>query len=345
MSKVAVITGTNSNLGLNIAYRLLEKIPFSEDITIVVTSRTLPRVRECIELINKFHSQLERSGSLSFDYILVDFTDMVSILDAYNTLSKKYARLDYFFVNAAQGAYSGIDWFGAVKEILVSPMKAVTNPKYKIQKVGVKSDDGMGLVFQANVFGPYYFIHKLKPLMKKGNCKVIWVSSLTAKSEYLNTNDLQLLESDMSYEASKRLVDILHYATYEELAKDGIHQYLTHPGIFTSRSFYQYLNVFTYFSMLALFYIARFCGSCWHNISGYKAANAIVHCATSDVSALDNTIKFGSATTKTGKEYVDFDKSFQCPDSEKDAVKLYFEDLRNEWDLKLKDQIKDTRKP
>ncbi|KAL6931422.1 probable 3-keto-steroid reductase [Hanseniaspora guilliermondii] len=344
MSKVAVITGTNSNLGLNIAYRLLEKIPFSEDITIVVTSRTLPRVRECIELINQFHSQLERSGSLSFDYILVDFTDMVSVLDAYNTLSKKFTRIDYFFVNAAQGAYSGIDWLGAVKEIISNPMKAVTNPNYKMQKVGVKSRDGMGLVFQANVFGPYYLIQKLKPLMIKGNCRVIWVSSLTAKSEYLKLNDLQLLENDMSYEASKREVDVIHFLTCAQLKREGIHQYLTHPGIFTSRSFYQYLNIFTYLSMLALFYIARFFGSPWHNISGYKAANAIVHCATSDVSCLDMGTKYGSATTKTGKEYIDYDKSISCKPPVKNALGAYLELLKADWDLKLKDQIKDTRK-
>ena len=94
MSKVAVITGANSNLGLNIAYRLLEKIPFSEDLTIVVTSRTLPSVTECIELINKHHSQLERSGSLSFDYLLVAFPALVRLLDAFYSLLKKFHTTD-----------------------------------------------------------------------------------------------------------------------------------------------------------------------------------------------------------------------------------------------------------
>ncbi|KAL6945797.1 3-keto-steroid reductase [Hanseniaspora uvarum] len=344
MSKVAVITGTNSNLGLNIAYRLLEKIPFSEDITIVVTSRTLPRVRECIELINKHHSQLERCGVLSFDYVLVDFTDMVSVLDAYHTISKKFNRIDYFFVNAAQGVYAGIDWIGATKEILANPVDAVTNPHYKIQKVGIKSNDGMGLVFQVNVFAPYYLIHKLKPLLQKGNCKLIWVSSLMSDPKYLDFEDLQLLNSDASYEGSKRLVDILHYATYKDLEKEGIDQYLTHPGIFTSNSFFKFLNLFTYFGMLSIFYVARFLGSPWHNISGYKAANALAYCATTNTSMLDKEIKYGSATTRTGKEYLISDKTTQHEDEEVKLVKLFFENLRDEWDIKMKDQIKDTRK-
>lgn len=343
MSKVAVITGTNSNLGLNIAYRLLEKIPFSEDLVIVVTSRTLPRVRECIELINKYHSQLERVGLLTFDYILVDFTDMVSVLDAYHTLNKKFNRIDYFFVNAAQGVYAGIDWIGATKEILASPVEAVTNPHYKIQKVGIESSDGMGLVFQANVFGPYYLLHKLQPLLIKGNCKVVWVSSIMSTPEYLKLDDLQLLESDASYEGSKRLVDLLHYATYKDLKKQGINQYVAHPGIFTSNSFFKFLNVFTFLGMLSIFYVARFLGSPWHNISGYKAANAIVNCATSDESLLDPEIKYGSATTRIGKEYLVYDKSIEHSEKEMKLIRDYFENLRDEWDLKLKDQIKDTR--
>lgn len=345
MSKVAVITGTNSNLGINIAYRLLEKIPFSEDITIVVTSRTLPRVRECIELINKYHSQLERVGALHFDYILVDFTDMVSVLDAYKSLTKKFNRIDYFFVNAAQGVYDGIDWIGATKEILSSPVEAVTNPQYKIQKVGVKSSDDMGMVFQANVFGPYYLLQKLKPLLIKGKCRLVWVSSIMSSPKYLKMDDLELLKNGSSYEGSKRLVDLLHYATYKDLEYEGIHQYLTQPGIFTSNSFFKFLNIFTYLGMLFIFYVARFLGSPWHNISGYKAANAVVNCATSDLSLLDPEIKYGSATTRIGKEYLVSDKNVEHSEKEMKLVLDYVTELKNEWDLKLKDQIKNTRQP
>ena len=61
MSKVAIITGTNSNLGLNIAYRLIEKIPEDETLTIVVTSRTLARVREVIELLKKKSAAIKQA--------------------------------------------------------------------------------------------------------------------------------------------------------------------------------------------------------------------------------------------------------------------------------------------
>ncbi|OBA25174.1 hypothetical protein HANVADRAFT_27475, partial [Hanseniaspora valbyensis NRRL Y-1626] len=125
--------------------------------------------------------------------------------------------------------------------------------------------------------------------------------------------------------------------------KQGINQYVAHPRYFTSNHSYKFLNVFTFLGMLSIFYVARFLGSPWHNISGYKAANAIVNCATSDESLLDPEIKYGSATTRIGKEYLVYDKSIEHSEKEMKLIRDYFENLRNEWDLKLKDQIKDTR--
>ena len=75
-------------------------------------------------------------NKVEFDYLLVDFTDMVSILSAYYELNKRYNY--YLFINAAQGVYGGIDWTGAVLEVLQSPIEAVTNPTYKLQKLGRK---------------------------------------------------------------------------------------------------------------------------------------------------------------------------------------------------------------
>ena len=48
-------------------------------------------------------------NKVEFDYLLVDFTDMVSILSAYYELNKRYKHIDYLFINAAQGVYGGID--------------------------------------------------------------------------------------------------------------------------------------------------------------------------------------------------------------------------------------------
>ncbi|ODV98629.1 hypothetical protein PACTADRAFT_184753 [Pachysolen tannophilus NRRL Y-2460] len=340
---VVLITGTNSNLGVNLAYRFLETAPREVRITLIVTSRTLPRANEVIKEINDFNrTKLCRPGLLDFDYLLVDFTNMVSILAAYYELIQRYDKIDYLYVNAAQGVYDGIDWVGAAKEIATNPIEGVTQPHYKIQRVGVKSKDGLGLVFQANVFGPYYFIHKITKLLQDGGT-IVWISSIMSSPSYLSFNDLQLIRSTESYEGSKRLVDLLHLATYKKLLKQkGIRQYVVQPGIFISYSFGKVLNLISYWGMILLFYVARWLGSPWHNISGYNAANsAITVSLLLDEKNFEQDVKYGSACDRSGKCYMVREQidSTGCED-----VLAYMEKLRNEWDELLKDQISDTRK-
>ncbi|UCS23845.1 uncharacterized protein HLK63_M11451 [Nakaseomyces glabratus] len=341
--KVAVITGANSNLGLNISYRLIERQSADVRLTLVVTSRTLPRVREVVELIKKFVATQEDPCSVDFDYLLVDFTNMVSVLNAYYDLNQKYESINYFFVNAAQGVYDGIDWIGAVKQVLSDPLEAVTNPTYRKQLVGVKSKDEMGLVFQANVFGPYYLIQKILPQLSKGKATVVWISSIMADPKHLSLQDIEMIKSDVTYEGSKRVVDLLHLATYKKMKSQGIHQYVVQPGIFTSYSFAKYLNFFTTFGMLFLFYLARLLGSKWHNIDGYKAANAPVYVATLINPHFEHQeVKYGSASSRDGMEYIettDIDKTGSSD------VLAYIEKKKLEWDDKLKDQITNSRIP
>lgn len=341
--KVAVITGANSNLGLNISYRLIERQSADVRLTLVVTSRTLPRVREVVELIKKFVATQEDPCSVDFDYLLVDFTNMVSVLNAYYDLNQKYESINYFFVNAAQGVYDGIDWIGAVKQVLSDPLEAVTNPTYRKQLVGVKSKDEMGLVFQANVFGPYYLIQKILPQLSKGKATVVWISSIMADPKHLSLQDIEMIKSDVTYEGSKRVVDLLHLATYKQMKSQGIHQYVVQPGIFTSYSFAKYLNFFTTFGMLFLFYLARLLGSKWHNIDGYKAANAPVYVATLINPHFEHQeVKYGSASSRDGMEYIettDIDKTGSSD------VLAYIEKKKLEWDDKLKDQITNSRIP
>lgn len=344
--KTALITGTSGNLGINIAKRLITQLPKDSRLTIIVTSRTLANANESIKTLKEYNdNEVKREGILDFDYCLIDFTNMVSVLNSVYELNKNHDFIDYLFINAAQGVYDGINWLGAAYECCTNPIKGVTYPTYKIQKVGVKSKDGLGLVFQANVFGPYYFICKLVEYgLFKGSKdpRIVWISSVMSKPCYLSMNDIQLLKSNESYEGSKRLVDLIHLATCETLLeKNGIKQYLTHPGIFTSFSFFKFLNPFTYYGMLMLFYLARFLGSPWHNISGWTAANAPVYVAIDADPDHDNIcLKYGSATSWNGKEYL---KTSDIDPTGKDDILNYFQSLKKEWDEKFKDQIISTR--
>lgn len=338
--KVALITGTTSNLGINIAFRLLDQLPNGTNITLIVTSRTLPRVKEVIADIQKYYRDKHpnRSGELEFDYLLVDFTNMVSVLSAFHAVEQKFTKIDYVFINAAHGVYSGIDWMQATKAVFTNILDAVTFPTYKLQKVGVKSVDDIGVVFQGNVFGPYYFLHRIRHLLE-GGARVVWISSVMASPKYLSFDDLQLLKSPEPYEGSKRFIDLLHCGTFRYLSqKYNIKSYVVHPGIFTSFSFFEFLNVFTYYGMMILFYIARLLGSQIHNISGYTAANAPVTVALNDC---DQSVKWVSACNRWGREFTTHD---EIESTGAEDVVAFIDKLVGEWDEKLRSQITETRK-
>lgn len=66
-------------------------------------------------------------------------------------------------LNAGLGAFSGIDWFRAVYEVLTDLKAAVTSPGFKIQTAGKISGDGLGWVWQCNVFGHYVLVRICSP--------------------------------------------------------------------------------------------------------------------------------------------------------------------------------------
>ncbi|ODQ66612.1 NAD(P)-binding protein [Nadsonia fulvescens var. elongata DSM 6958] len=339
LGKVAIITGANSNLGICIGKRLMDSISPDTRLTIIVSSRTLPRAKEALKTLKEYalKRHLQRPALIEFDYILFDFNNMVSVTGASHELNKRYRHIDYFFANSAFGLFDGIDWVMAAKECSTNLMQAVTDPSYKKQIIGGTTRDGMGSVFQANVFGPWFMLNEIIPLMKNGG-KFIWISSLLSDPTRVDFTDIELVKNSKSYEGSKRLIDLLHEATYQRLLNQhGIQSYLVHPGIFRSSSFAQFLNIFTYYGMIMMFYIARFLGSPWHVIDAYVAANAVIWAATKATpETVDQSYKYGSACDWSGKEYV---KTEAFDSSKKEIVEEYVEKKRFEWKQKLKNQI------
>lgn len=283
----------------------MEGTESSTPLRFIISSRKESRLIEVRELILRYASKIRYKGKISIDFSILDLSNKESVIRAKSVLEATASEINYVFVNSAYGVCGGINWWKAVLELIMNPVKAVTDPGYKLQEVGLKSKDGMGLIFQVNVFAPHFLIMLLLPQLKAGKAKIIWISSLRSDQKYLSLQDLELLKTEEPYEGSKREIDLLHLATFKELKEMGITQYVTQPGIFTSQAFSQFLNPFTYYGMLLMLYFARLMGSTWHTIEGYTAACAPVYVAlTSDKDCLQQDIKYGSATYRNGDEYV-----------------------------------------
>ncbi|KAK9241452.1 hypothetical protein V1525DRAFT_334742 [Lipomyces kononenkoae] len=302
--RVAVITGANGGLGYAIACRLLDSIPSSVPLTIVITARHL---RKAVETISRLRAYAKGRDLLTFDYVLLDLTSVSSINEVSNQLLSRYTHIDYLFCNAGGGDFTGIDWPGAFVEILSGPLNALTHPHFKVERCGRISRDSLGWVFQMNVFANYFLMKQISTLLSGGG-RVILISSIESRIAHeFNPEDIQLTHSDQPYVDSKKSLELLHTAIAKRWADElGVLIYITHPGICHTSIMAEYLNFLTTFGMLCLFYIARWIGSPWHVVSPYNGALAPVWAAVNAVPEADPVegVTYASASDRLGRCYV-----------------------------------------
>ncbi|KAK9486286.1 hypothetical protein V1527DRAFT_464370 [Lipomyces starkeyi] len=301
--KVAVITGANGGLGYSIACRLLDTIPPSVPLTIVITARYL---RKAVETIKRLRAYAPERDLISFDYVLLDLASVSSIDEVASQLLSRYTHIDYFFCNAGGGDFTGIDWAAAFVEVLSSPKDSVTHPHFKRERPGRISRDSLGWVFQINVFANYFLLKRISALLSGG--RVILITSIeTEIAHKFDPEDIQLIHSDQPYVDSKKNLELMHSAVAKRWAEEfGVLIYITHPGICKTSIFAAYLNWISTFGMLCLFYIARWLGSPWHVVSPYNGALAPVWAAVDAVPEADpvDGVVYASACDRWGRCYV-----------------------------------------
>ena len=105
------------------------------------------------------------------------------------------------------------------------------------QKANAKSADGLCETFHTNVFGHYMMVRQLDMLLSVANNetglpgRVIWLSSLTANSEFLDPSDMQAFHNNSKYESSKRLMDVLSMELSRAWVGRDIYSVVTDPGV------------------------------------------------------------------------------------------------------------------
>lgn len=294
---------------------------------------------------------------------LMDLCNLLSVKKAATDLKEKLpnGRLDVLIANAGIGGWTGIDWGKLIWQFLTSPLTVASKPAYQIGDVGAvtkrqipvkkgerkedadlrgngntEEEEALGEVFTANVFGHYMLIHWLTFCMKKtrnengrgqDSARIIWVSSAQALSEALDPSkgDLQGIKSQIAYESSKRLTDLLvltsqdeqtssfttdFYSTERDKSESANapnpKMYLTHPGYCVTTIFA--IPLIMVWGQIIMFHIARLFGSVWHTIDPYAAAVSMVWLALTEQTTLDKQeqrdgkCKWGSAVGRIGGE-------------------------------------------
>ena len=80
------------------------------------------------------------------------------LVDSPGVLHCRYSYVSHLVCNAGVASFSGMDWIACLKQLVASPMSAITAPVFYLQHTGEISADNLGWVWQSNVFGHFILV-------------------------------------------------------------------------------------------------------------------------------------------------------------------------------------------
>ena len=194
INKIALVTGANKGIGLDIARQLGAK-----GVTVIVGARDAGRGQAAADLL--------RSESLNAHFVQFDVTDAGSITQAAATIRAQHGRLDILVNNA--GISDAGD--GAPSEASI---------------------DAARRLFETNFFGPLAVIQAMLPLLQvaPGARIVNMSSSLGSMAVNGDPANRYYMARLIGYNASKAALNMLTVQLAEELRDTGIVVNAACPG-------------------------------------------------------------------------------------------------------------------
>ncbi|KIL00464.1 hypothetical protein PAXRUDRAFT_821662 [Paxillus rubicundulus Ve08.2h10] len=326
---VIIVTGANSGVGFGICHRLLLQLSTKtsgdaqpkyafhnvspafkapeiscDGLTLILACRSKQRAEvartRLYDLVDEHVHRLKNSQdydghaeifrrNLNIAVHIVDLSHIQSVFRFADEISQTYSYVSHLICNAGVACFAQIDWLLAIWQLSTNFVSAVTTPRYYIQNTGDVSRDGLGWVWQCNVFGHYVLFRALEPILAKcttsTGSRVVWVSSHESSSEFYDPRDWQLVKSRHSYECSKYQMNqiSLHLdrrATHSQVdGKPTVRHFTVLPGVAGTNIASALLGTISSMCMFVTFYIARLLGSPYHPITPLKASISAVHLA------------------------------------------------------------------
>ncbi|KAG5353630.1 hypothetical protein C0989_004311 [Termitomyces sp. Mn162] len=256
------------------------------------------------------------------DIVCIDLAMISTVFKFADEVTNKYPYISHLILNAGVASFSRIDWIGAIKQLLTEPVNGVTAPNYYHQHSGELSIDGLGWVWQCNLFSHYVLYRSIQHLLLASpshlGSRVVWSSSVEASPNFFDPEDWQNKKSGHSYECTKYQIDListrLDQLALQRSASRRIRHFVAHPGVCSTNVADALIGPVLNFCKVLVFYLVRFLGSPNHTIDPFKAAIAAVHISLAPLAFVtlfdkrDGTTprpaKFGAETNRWGHERV-----------------------------------------
>ncbi|KAG9317131.1 NAD(P)-binding protein [Chiua virens] len=349
---IIIVTGANTGVGFGICQRLLFQLTLGDRtaipnevelecdaLTLILACRNKQRAESARAKLCDMADEHVRVAKCSPDYDgraetfrknlhiaihTVDLADTGSIFHFADEVARNYPYVSHLVCNAGVARFARIIWPQALYQLFTDWIGAVTAPRFYLQHVGDMSQEGLGWVWQCNVFGHYAMFRALEPMLAKcmttGGARVAWISSHEASSEFYDPQDWQLVKSEHSYECSKYQMNMISLYLDREAARgqlDGtraVRHLTAYPGVVGTSIASAMLSAFQTFWMFVGFYVARLLGSPNHPIDIFKGAISAVYTSLVDIASLptstnrEDPVAVGTAwvsrTNRWGREYV-----------------------------------------
>ncbi|KAG6829684.1 hypothetical protein H0H92_003802 [Tricholoma furcatifolium] len=384
---IVIVTGANGGVGFGICQRLLfqlchaspsDALPQSfavnnnasdpviyDGLTLIMACRSVKRAEvartKLLGLLDSYIETLQRTPkydghahtfrkNLVVDIVPIDLAMISTVFKFANEVTNKYPYISHLIMNAGVASFIAIDWIKAVKQILKEPVNAITAPEFYTQNRGELSVDGLGWVWQSNLFSHYVLVDQYRSiqhlLLASPPClgaRAVWSSSLEASPAYFDPEDWQNKSTEHSYEATKYQIDListrLDQLSLQRPASRRIRHFITHPGVCSTNVANALIGPVLDMCKLLAFYIVRFLGSPNHPIDPFKAAIAAVHVSLASLTFLTlfndqetkttRPSKFGAETDRWANERVGVTdvKNWDQNGAESDALLSKLDDL------------------
>ncbi|XP_028260020.1 3-keto-steroid reductase/17-beta-hydroxysteroid dehydrogenase 7 [Parambassis ranga] len=300
MSKVVLVTGANSGIGLALCERLLSQIP--EGLQLCLACRNMQRAQAA-------HSALLASHPAAQVALLhMDTSSISSIIRAAQEVRLRYDRLDYLFLNAGIMPNPQFDVNAFFKGLFSSSVITMfaTGEGILTQKDGV-TPDGLQEVFATNLFGHFLLVRELEPLLCQAGqtSQLVWTSSSNAHRSAFSLEDIQHQRGTQPYSSSKYASDLLSLALNTHYNKQGLYSSVICPGFVMTNLTYSILPSFPAFLwtlLMPIFWLIRMFTNTF-TLTAYNGAEALLWLFKQKPESLDPYVKYHSLTSGLGTNY------------------------------------------
>ncbi|KAI0253127.1 hypothetical protein BJV78DRAFT_1123519 [Lactifluus subvellereus] len=335
-------------------------------LTLIMACRSRQRAEAArTQLLALFESDVARLGgspgvaerveafraNLVVEIHMLDLASVHSTLAFADEVARTYPYVSHLVCNAGVAPFLNISWPLLLQQVWrdllnLDLFRLVTAPDYNIQRRAMMSDDGLGWVWQCNVFGHYILCRALQEKLaasQTGPGRVLWMSSLAAHADTYDPDDWQLVDSSQPYEGSKFQIDLIRAELSRRAGPSSpVRHFTVHPGVVYSSIDAALVGSFMSQIKVVVFYLARWFGSLHHNISSWNGAAATVHLCLAPLAFIPVLLsavgapvaqdkgqeegllpgRLHSITDRMGRNGVALEPFYEWPEHEKEAVRL-----------------------